>query len=390
MDIGAIQAYLEDRGLDGWLMADFHGRNDIAVNMLQIKGMLTRRAFYFIPTQGEPVAMVNSVEKEKFKGLPGTIEAYAGYRQLEASLDSLLADKKKVAMEYSPKGRLPYIGLVDAGTIELVRSSGIEIVSSADLVASFQAILTPRQIETHRTAAARVVECKTSAFDAIAQALISGKRITEYDVATQIRSDFDKFGLKAGTGPICAVGPHAGDPHYEPTADNCAEIKRGDLILVDLWAQTTDESSIYADITWMAFAGSSSDIPTRFVEIHKVLTRARDAAVDYLDNHIGKRRVCGYEVDDVCREVIRSAGYGDYFVHRTGHSITTTEHGTGPNIDNLETEDDRELQVGHLFSIEPGIYTDDFGLRTEINALIVPDGCEVTTQPVQNEIAALF
>jgi len=390
VDIEAIQAYLVEHDLDGWLMADFHGRNDIAVSMLRLGGVLTRRSFYFIPDRGEPVALVHAVETGKFRGLSGRVIIYSGYGQLEHELQSILDRKARIAMEYSPSGRLPYVGLVDAGTVELVRRLGVQIESSADLVASFQARLTPEQVAAHRIAARNLVEIKDTAFSYVAEAVRAGKSITEHDVCSFIKERFAEYDMHTASGPICAVDGHAGDPHYEPTAEHCAGIGPGQLVLIDMWARINTELSVYADITWMAYTGARQDVPSKFQDIFSVLRRARDAAVAFLSKNLVARPVLGCEVDDVCRGVIEAAGYGRYFTHRTGHSITTSEHGSGPNIDNLETEDRRKLQRGHLFSIEPGIYMTDCGFRTEINVLVSHEGCEVTTLPLQHDILPLL
>jgi len=390
MDINQIQSYLCEHGFDGWLLADFHGRNDVAVAFLQLTGIVTRRSFYFIPAEGEPAALVNPIEVEKFKHLTGRKIICRGYKMLESELARLLASHKRVAMEYSPLGRLPYIGLVEAGTVELVRSFGVEIISSADLVAAFQARLTDRQIEAHRKAAVNLVRIKSDAFNFIAEALKKGSDIDEYDVCRFILDAFEKNDMTTRFGPNCSVEANAGNPHYEPTASVRAPIKKGQLVLIDMWAKEKSTDGVYGDITWMAFAGTKDEIPERYRRIFETLVEARDTAVAYLKEHIGSREVYGFEVDDACRGVVEKAGFGDYFTHRTGHSITSSEHGPGPNIDNLETEDRRLLQPGHLFSIEPGIYYEDCGFRTEINVLITGHGPEVTTLPLQTEITALF
>jgi len=390
MDIKRIQAYLIEHDLDGWLMADFHARNDIAVHMLELSGILTRRSFYFVPAEGEPSALVNVIEREKFRGVQGRIIEYTGYRKLESELKSLLAGAAKIAMEYSPQGRLPYIGLVDAGTVELVRGLGVEIVSSADLVAHFLARLSPEQVASHHLAARNLIEIKELAFEYIADNLRSREIITEYDVCSFVREQFTEYDMTSADGPICAVDAHAGDPHYEPSEDSSATIEKGRLILIDMWAKMNSERSVYSDITWMGFAGTKAEIPARHNQIFSVLVKARDEAVSFLQENLSRRPVRGCEVDDVCRGVVKAGGYGEYFTHRTGHSITTVGHGSGPNIDNLETEDKRQLREGHLFSIEPGIYMPDCGFRTEINVLVTDKGCEVTTLPLQTEILPLF
>ncbi len=390
MDIKKIQNYLIEQELDGWLLADFHGRNNVAVELLGLSGIITRRSFYFIPRQGAPIGIVHTIERDKFQGVPGEIKTYSSYKLLEKELAEVLSGCKQVAMEYSPKGRLPYIGLVDAGTIELVHDLGMEIISSADLVSNFQARLSAEQIATHRLAAGNLIEIKEDAFSYIAQSLSEKKSITEYDVRCFILDRFEKHDMTSGNPPICAVDANAGNPHYEPMPDAAAPIKMGQIILIDLWAKAKRANSIYGDITWMAYAGKKDDIPQRYNDIFATLVRARDTAVSFLQENIDKESVYGSQVDDVCRGVVMEAGYGEYFTHRTGHSITSAEHGPGPNIDNLETEDRRILQEGHLFSIEPGIYLSDCGFRTEIDVLITSGGAEVTTLPLQTAILPLF
>jgi Xaa-Pro dipeptidase len=390
MNITKVQESLRARGLDGWLLADFHGRNEIAVRAMGLSSYLTRRAFYFIPAKGEPTALVNPIEQSRFTHVPGTIIVYRGYKGLEADLAKTLHGAKKIAMEYSAKGRLPYIGLVDAGTIELVRSLGVEIVSSGDLVADFQARLSPAQVDSHRKAARLVNATKDAAFAFIAEALKAGRTITEYDVCRFISDRFKADGVKSDYPPNCSVDANAGNPHYDPTPEKCSVIHKGSLVLIDLWARLDNADGVYADITWMGFAGSRAEIPKQHVDRFAVVIKGRDAAVKYLKEHIGKRPVLGAEVDDACRAVFDDAGLGPQFTHRTGHSITWNVHGDGPNIDNLETEDNRALQPGHLFSIEPGVYFADSGLRSEINCLITESGPEIATQPLQTEIIALL
>jgi Xaa-Pro dipeptidase len=390
MDLREIQQYLKEHGLDGWLMADFHGRNEIAVAMIDLQGMLTRRAFYFIPASGDPVALVNPIEATRFAGLPGSVVTYVGYRGLEKDLAGILTGCRRVAMEYSPQNRLPYIGLVDAGTIELVRSLQVEVVSSADMVARFQARLSPAQVDSHRRAAQHLLEAKTHAFAYIADCLKRNTRVTEYDVCRHIVSEFTSCHMVTDSGPNCSVGANAGDPHYEPSEEHSAVIQRGQIVLLDMWAKLDSDHGAYADITWMAFAGTREEIPSRYSDLFDVVVRARDAAVSALRQSLVAGPALGSQIDDACRRVIEDAGYGPQFFHRTGHSIATEVHGPGPNIDNLEAEDNRVLQSGHLFSIEPGVYFSDCGFRTEIDCLITDDGLEVTTLPLQTEILALL
>ncbi len=390
MNIEKMQAYLNEHEIDGWLLADFHGRNDIAVELLRLEGIVTRRSFYFIPAQGEPIGIVHAIEKAKFQGLPGRLITYSSYKLLESELEKVLAGAKKIAMEYSPKGRLPYIGLVDAGTVELVRGLDKEIVSSADLVANFQARLSAEQMATHRIAANNVIEIKDKAMEFIRKSLQDGKSITEYDVAQYIIEQFTEYDMETDSSPICGVDGNAGNPHYEPTRESAAEIKMGHLILIDLWGKLKHRDGVYGDITWMCYAGPKEEISNKYRDLFAIIVKARDEAVKYVQTHIDSQPVFGSQVDDACRKVVADAGFGENFTHRTGHSITNLTHGTGPNIDNLETEDRRKLQRGHLFSIEPGIYMHDCGFRTEINVLIDHNGAEITTLPLQTEIVPLF
>lgn len=412
--IAPIQRALIDAGLDGWLLADFHGRNTVATELLSLATHLTRRFFYYIPASGNPTALVHNIEKLKFAHLPGRHLPFTSFHTLEKELADLLAGNQKIAMEYSPHGRLPYIGLVDAGTIELVRSFGCTIVSSADLVSHLSARLSDEQIASHRRAAANLLQIKDAAFQLIAKRLQTGERITEWDVVSFIRDQFSACGMISEFGPNCSVDANAGNPHYDPDESNASEIRHGSLILIDLWAQETNlpdreqltrkdqsaqaaaaEASVgsrgaFADITWMAYAGRSGEIPNRFIQLFAHVTQARDAAIDYLVKSFGQKPLYGADADDAAREVMRRAGVADHFTHRTGHSITTSIHGPGPNIDNLETEDRRLLQRGHLFSIEPGLYYHDCGFRSEVDLLITPNGAEVTTLPLQQQITPLL
>jgi Xaa-Pro aminopeptidase len=390
MDIKGIQGYLRDNGLDGWLMADFHGRNNIAIEMIRPSGTVTRRAFFFIPKQGEPACLVNPIERDKFEHLPGRLVICTGYKALEGELATTLKGCRRVAMEYSPKGRLPYVGLVDAGTIELVRGYGVEVVSSADLVAGFQARLSRDQVASHLEAAQSLKQVKDATLAFIGAKVRSGESLSEFNVVEFMLDQFREKSLYTRVAPMCSVDGNAGNPHYEPSATQSAPIKKGQLVLIDLWAKYDRADGVYADITWMAYTGTGADIPAKYREIFAVVARGRDRAVTFLQENIGHREVLGAEVDRACREVIEQAGYGPFFTHRTGHSIGSDEHGTGPNIDDLETEDTRVLQEGHLFSIEPGIYTKEFGFRSEINCQITSDGPLVTTLPLQHEIVPLL
>jgi len=388
LNLDKIQSFLQSEKLDGWLLADFHARNNIMVDFLSLPKHLTRRSFYYIPAKGDPTALVHNIEKDRFLHLPGDKKYFSTYESLEVLIRELLKGVKKIAMEYSPLGRLPYVGLVDAGTIELVRSTGVEIVSSADLVADFQARMTPEQIELHKQAAATVNRIKDEAFQQIKGYLTAGHAIDERMVVEFIMTRFKEEGMVTDFPPVCAVDANISNPHYDPTVMTPSEIKKGNLILIDLWAKYDRPFGVYADMTWVAYAGDA--VPEKYQKIFRVVARARDRAVNFITEKMNEGPVFGYEVDDACRAVITEAGYGRYFFHRTGHSILEDVHGPGPNIDNLETEDRRRLLPGHLFSIEPGIYMGEYGVRTEIDVLITTSGPVVTTQPLQHEIITLL
>ncbi len=390
LDIPKIQSYLREHNLDGWLLADFHGYNRIAMDFLNVTGFVTRRMFYLIPADGDPICLVNPIEGNLYKHLPGEIRPCLGYKKVEAALAEILQGKKRIAMEYSPSGRLPYIGLVDAGTIELVSQHVKEIVTSADLIADFEARLTIEQVTLHRQAAKHVLTIKDSAFEYVANSLKNGSAITEYDVVQFVLGKFAENNMETDHAPICGVDGNAGNPHYESVKGKSSEIKKGQLLLLDLWGKLKQPKAVFADITWMAFCGQKEEIPQRLSDLFATVAQARDAAVEYLDSNFGKKPLYGADADDACRNIINQTEYAKNFTHRTGHSIGVNVHGVGPNIDNLETEDRRILQSGHLFSIEPGIYLEDCGFRSEIDLLMTENGPEVTTLPLQTEITPLL
>lgn len=388
MELEKIQQYLKSEKIDGWLMADFHARNNIAVEFLGLNTHLTRRSFYYIPAGGDPIGIIHHIERDRYAHLPWEKTIFSSYKDLEHNLAKLLSGLTRIAMEYSPMGRLPYIGLVDAGTIELVKSTGVEIVSSADIVSYFQARMDANQIVLHKKAAKLVNSIKDGAFRFIAESLQSKHYVTERMVQLHILRLFEENNMTYDFPPCCAVNGNISNPHYMPTEDKSATIKEGSLILIDLWAKLKTPRSVYGDITWMAYAGEK--VPPLYEKIFSTVTFARDKAVNFIRQQWSQGPVYGYEVDDACRAVIEEAGYGEYFFHRTGHSILESVHGPGPNIDNLETEDRRKLLSGHLFSIEPGIYMGEYGFRSEINCMLTEDGPEVTTLPLQTEIIPLM
>jgi Xaa-Pro aminopeptidase len=390
LEIEKIQSYLKEHNLDGWLLADFHGYNKVAMSFLNVTGFVTRRMFYFIPTDGSPIALVNPIEENLYKHLPGEVKPCFGYKKVEQELATLLSGKKKIAMEYSPSGRLPYIGLVDAGTIELVSQLVEKIVSSADLIGNFEARLTKEQIAFHHQAARNVLTIKDQTFEYVTDSLKNGSTITEYDVVQFVLNKFEENNMETDHAPICGVDGNAGNPHYESIKGQSTEIKKGQLLLLDLWGKLKQPKAVFADITWMAFCGSKNEIPQRLSDIFSIVASARDAAVAHLRENFGNQPLYGADADDACRNVINQTEYAANFTHRTGHSIGTDVHGVGPNIDNLETEDRRVLQSGHLFSVEPGIYLPDCGFRSEVDVLITEKGPEVTTLPLQTEIIPML
>jgi Xaa-Pro aminopeptidase len=376
-DIARIQKELTAAGLDGWLLYDFHNRDAIAYHVLGLDyGKFTsRRWFYWIPASGDPVKLCSKVESMKLERLPGEKRLYLSWRELHASLEAIMGNARKVAMQYSPTANIPYVSIVDGGTIDLVRSLGYEVVSSAGLVQTFQAVLDDAQYHTHLEAGARVQKIKNEAFALVAHDVKAGKALTQYDVQQFIVRRYGEEGLTCkGEFPIVGTNEQPADPHFEPTPDNARPIRKGDTLLIDLWAKLDQPGAIFYDITWCGFVGTNP--PAKYVEIFNVVRDARNAALDFVRGRYDKgAAVYGWEVDDACRAVVEKAGYGQYFIHRTGHSIGEEVHGNGVNIDNLETRDERLLVPGICFSIEPGIYlAGDMAVRSEIDVFITPSG----------------
>ena len=381
----AIQSALERAGLDGWLLYDFHGLNPVAVGMLELPGMTTRRFFVYIPRKGSPVAITHAIEQGPWTGWPSkwTKEKYSSWRVLESLLGNLVKGKR-VAMEYSPGDAVPYLDRVPAGVIEMVRSAGATVVSSAELVSSFYAVWSDDQRASHERAARAVSAIGQEAIRLAGSRAGSASPLTEYALQSWIRDRFEAGGLETDHGPIVAIGPNAANPHYEPTAENTATINRGDILLVDLWAR--EKNGVFADQTWMGSLGAPSE---RDSAIWQAVRDARDAAISLLRERINSHKpVRGGEVDDAARAVITERGYGEYFIHRTGHSIDPRDlHGSGPHIDNLETREERELIPGVGFSIEPGIYlSGDVGMRSEVNGFIGADGLLITPSDYQKDL----
>jgi Xaa-Pro aminopeptidase len=381
----ALQAALERADLDGWLLYDFHGLNPVAVGMLGLPGMTTRRFFVYIPRKGSPVAITHAIEQGPWNAWPSkwTKEKYSSWRVLESLLANLL-NGKRVAMEYSPGDAVPYLDRIPAGVIEMVRNSGAEVLTSADLVTAFYAVWTDEQRASHERAARVVSLVGQEAIRLAGTSAKNGKPMTERALQSWIVERFTANGLETDHGPIVAIGPNAANPHYEPTTESSATINRGDILLVDLWAR--EKNGVFADQTWM---GSLGDPAERDQKVWLAVRDARDAAIALLADRIGSRHtVRGGEVDDAARAVITKRGFGEFFIHRTGHSIDPRDlHGSGPHIDNLETREERILIEGVGFSIEPGVYlAGEVGMRSEVNGFIGADGLLITPSDYQREL----
>jgi Xaa-Pro dipeptidase len=376
-------------GADGWLIFDFRGSNPIAARLLGLPP-LTRRYFVWIPAEGRPVAVTHRIEQQPWTGWIGDRWPYASWEELDSRLQQLLAGNPRVAMEYAPLDAVPYADLVPGGVLELVRATGAEVVSSADLLSAFLARWSAEGVASHRRASERVHETAHRAFARIAAAARSGERITEWELRGWIRESLESGGLRVGADAIVAVNAHAANPHYAPGAAAHAEVRPGDLVLIDLWGREEGAEAVYADQTWMGYVGEA--VPDRLATIFAAVRDARDAAVERIrSRHAAGEPARGWEADDAARRVIVERGWGEAFIHRTGHSIDGDLHGSGPNLDNLETRDTRMLIDGVGFSVEPGIYLEgDVGFRSEINVYMGPEGPEVTTPGPQREVYALL
>jgi Xaa-Pro dipeptidase len=389
-DIRAIQTELKASKIDGWLFYDHHHRDPIAGHILGLEenGMATRRWFYFIPSRGEPRKLVHRIEEGSLDSLAGRKDVYSGWEELHRGLRKLLAGSRKVAMQYSPENNIPYIGLVDAGTVELVRKLKKKVVSSADLVQKFEAAWTPEQLQSHLEAGQIIDRITQAAFERAASCVRDGRPLTEYELQQWISERFGANGLTTAEPPIVAVQPNNGNPHYEPKAATSRPIRAGDLLLLDIWAKCDRPASVYYDVTWVGYLGARA--PDAYAKIFRIVREARDRAVQFVKESVAKgREIRGWEVDHVARETIRKAGYAKYFVHRTGHSIGQEVHGNGANMDGLETRDDRKIVPRTCFSIEPGIYLREFGIRSEVNVYASEKDARVTGA-IQQEILALL
>jgi Xaa-Pro dipeptidase len=389
LDLQEMQRDLRAAKLDGWLFYDFRGRDPIAQRILKLPpSMRTRRWFYFVPAKGTPRKLVHKIEMESLAALPGDTLYYAGQEELRKNLAKTVKRAKNVAMQYSAKAAIPYVAMVDAGTVELVRGAGVRVVSSADLVQKYEACWTPEQLESHLAAGKAIDRIVREAFQQAAKHVREKNSFTEYDLQQWILREFDAAGIAREQGPDVAVNANASDPHYGPVDGKAAAIREGDLLLLDVWGKATAPGSVYYDITWIGFLGAK--VPEKYAKIFRIARDARDKAVNVIVSSIAAGKpLQGWQVDKAARSVIDKAGYGKYFFHRTGHSIGESVHGNGANMDGLETHDVRHLIPRTCTSIEPGIYLPDFGIRTEVNVYIGEREARVTGA-VQNEILPLL
>ena len=388
MNLPAIQAALRERNIDAWLFYDHHHRDPIAYRVLGLPSslMVTRRWFYLIPAKGEPSKLVHKIEAGHLDSLPGSKRVYSGWQELFEQIKLFLADYKTIAMQYSPNNLVFTVSLVDAGTMELVRGLGKNVVSAADLIAQFEATWTDEQIQTHFAARDAVDSITTAAFAEIGRRVRNGGT-TEHAMQQWLLGAFQRENLVTDDPPVVAVNANSGNPHYEPHAESSAAIREGDFVLLDIWGKKNTPGAVYYDITWTGYVGKAPSDKQR--EVFQIVRDARDAGVKtVLDAINAGQRIAGWQVDRATRDHIKKAGYGDYFIHRTGHSIGTDVHSNGANMDDLEIHDERQILPNSCFSIEPGVYLPEFGVRSEVNVLVRPNRAEVTGK-IQREIVII-
>ena len=381
--IEAIQELLRQEKIDGWLFYNFRGSNVFATRILALPGHIiqTRRYFYLVPASGSPRKLVHNIEQWNLDSLPGDKTIYLSWQSLEEGLGKLLGGVKKVAMEYSPRNAIPYVSNVDGGTLELVRATGVDVVSSANLVQHFEAKWDDEQANDNFETAKHLREIVDLTFSFMKQRISAGTSITEYDVQQFMLSEFKRRAITTQNDPNCSVNANSANPHYEPTKEINSPLKKGDFLLIDLWAKKNKPRSVYADITWCGYLGES--VPEEYTKVFEVVKGGRDAALSFVQGAFAQgREICGWQVDDAARAFVNGKGYGEYFVHRTGHSIGEEIHGNGANMDNLETRDERRIIPQTSFSIEPGIYLPGkFGVRSEIDLFISKLGEAIVTGP---------
>ncbi len=385
-DLSAVQAAIREAGCDGWLLYDFRGQNLLAQRVAGVAPKLSRRWFYYVPASGEPKKLAHAIEPAALDHLPGSKTIYRRWQELEAGVGSLVSGAKRVAMEYSERNCNPYIGRVDAGTIELVKSFGCAIVASGDLIQQFEAVWDADQEKSHFEAAKLCRAAYDVAFDYIATEIKAKGRVLETAVQARIMKHFTDNGMTTYSPPIVGVGPHSGDPHFDTSPATDLPIERGSWVLIDLWAKMNRPRAVYADYTRTAFVGAA--VPEKYTKVFNVVAAARDAGIKKVkDTFAAGQPLQGWEVDNATRAVIEAAGYGEFFTHRTGHNIGQEVHGNGAHIDGLETRDDRRIIRRTCFSIEPGIYLPEFGVRSEVDVYIDADGkVHVTGGELQTDV----
>lgn len=387
-----IQQQLQEDHVDGWLLYDFQGLNPIARRVAGVPGdrPITRRWACFIPAKGTPCWLVHAIERDTFGNVPGEVQVYVSWQQWAEGLRALVGNAQRIAMEYSPGAAVPTVSRVDAGTVELVRSLGVEVVSSADLVQIAEAVWSEEQLAAHRRAAAALMAVKDLAFGFVHDRLRARRLPTEVEVQQFILKELETRHLETDHPPIVAVNAHAADPHFIPTPENTWPIQPGSVLLVDLWARERSPHGVYADITWVAYTGSRP--PARVQEVFSAVKAARDAALAFLEERVRSGTpVYGYEVDAVARDVLAKAGLAHAFLHRTGHSLGYEVHGHGVNLDSVETQDRRRILPGLGVTVEPGVYLPEegFGIRLEVDVYVGESGVEITTLPLQDEIVLI-
>jgi Xaa-Pro aminopeptidase len=388
-----IQDALREEHIDGWLFYNFRGSNVFATRIINLPShiMQTRRYFYFIPASGSPQKLVHNIEQWNLDAVPGEKTMYVSWQSLREGVKKIVGGAKKVAMEYSPMNNIPYVSNVDAGTVELVRALGLEVVSSANLVSRFESTWDDEQTEDNMMTAKHLRQIVDLTFGFIKQRINAGTPTTEYDVQQFMLSEFKKRDLTTESDPNCSVNANSANPHYEPTKEIHSPIHKGDFVLLDLWAKKNKPHSVYGDITWTGYIGET--VPDEYTKIFEVVKGGRDAAIRFVqDAFKAGKEICGYQVDDAARNYFKEKGYDQYFVHRTGHSIGEEIHGNGANIDNLETRDERRIIPRTSFSIEPGIYLPGkFGVRSEIDMYITKSKeAIVTGLPMQEKVVAIL
>ena len=394
MNLEAMQSALREAGFDGWLFYDHHHRDPIGERILGLDphAHITRRYYYFVPADGEPRRLVHRIEQGRLDTLPGSKGLYSSWQELHAGLDAMLRDSEKIAMQYSPNNAIMYVSMTDAGTVEFLRSLGKQIVSSADLVSQFEAVLTAEQVASHTVAQKAIDAILEEAWKKIGRTLHPAKgepgTLTEFEMVEWLSNCMRNEGLVWENGPNVSVNQNASDSHYEPTKDKCSPIRKGDFLLIDIWGKQEDKpDAIFYDITWTGVIGRE---PTeREQQVFTTVRDARDAAIQVVEAAFAANRpIRGFEADDAARAVIRNAGFGDWFTHRTGHNIAVEIHGPGAHLDNLETHDERLLLPNTCFSVEPGIYLPEFGVRSEIDMITAPGKAWVTGK-IQRELVRI-